>query len=87
MSASSDTPLQTGLPAAKLRAEILEIAQNCPVDACNAEDCPLFQVRQLPPDQRGQWIDSLTQADLEYLTAYHHVCLRLIFQAHAPKSV
>ena len=40
---------------------------------CQADECPLFAVRQLPPGERAAWFDRLSEEDLTYLAAYHHV--------------
>ncbi len=69
------------LPGSGLRAELMELIHNCPADCCNPEECPLFHVRQLDDYPRLQWLNALDLADLEYLAAYHHVCMKLKLQA------
>lgn len=32
-------------------------------------------MRKVKPHERLQWLDSLDEADLVYLNAYHHVCM------------
>lgn len=66
-----------------LQAGVMELMGNCPFHQANPEDCPLHAVRELPPRQRSQWINRLTEADLDYLTAYHHICLKIKQQAAA----
>jgi len=59
----------------ELRASLLELAEACPVDRCNPEDCPLFALRQMKLEQRLGWFETLDEDDLAYLATYHHVCL------------
>lgn len=66
-----------------LRAELMELIHGCPVDLCNPETCPLFQLRQLNYQQRIEWFNSLTPEDLEYMAAYHYVCMKLKLAAHS----
>ena len=61
----------------ELRSSVLELSKVCPVDDCNPEDCPLFALRQMEPEQRLEWLRALSQEDLSYLAVYHHVCMRL----------
>jgi hypothetical protein len=72
--------------AAELRADLLNLAVDCPFDHCNPADCPLFELRQLSPRLRRQWIQALTEADLVYLATYHHICLTTKMEATAAKS-
>ncbi len=60
----------------------MELVHGCPADQCNPADCPLFEVRQLSYHQRFQWFNALAPADLEFLAAYHYVCLKLKLDAH-----
>jgi len=59
----------------ELRASLLSLAKNCPVDECNPKDCPLYSLRKMEPMQRLQWFNALTEDDLVYLATYHHVCM------------
>lgn len=59
----------------------MELLDNCPVELCDPEDCPLYQVRQLNYHRRTEWFKAVTTEDLEYLAAYHHVCMKLKLQA------
>ena len=60
----------------ELRDNILSLAMTCPVEHCNPEDCPLFKVRKLELTWRLEWFRDLSDADLEYLNAYHFVCMK-----------
>lgn len=75
------TTTVTTTPGSNLRAELMELVHRCPVDRCNPADCPLFEVRRLSYHQRLQWFSALTEADLEFLAAYHFVCLKRKLEA------
>jgi hypothetical protein len=60
-----------------LRTGLLEVLNVCPVDQCNPADCPLYPLREMDFARRLQWFNALNRSDLEYLAAYHYVCLRL----------
>ena len=60
-----------------LRASLMELIEVCPVEQCNPSDCPLFLLRILERRQRLHWIKSLERTDLEYLAAYHHICMNV----------
>jgi len=68
------TPV-TQLRGDELRANLLDLAEDCPMDHCNPDDCPLFAVRLLNRAERRRWIETLEEDDLAYLATYHHVCL------------
>jgi len=59
----------------ELRASLLSLTKICPVDECNPKDCPLYSLRKMEPMQRLQWFNALSEDDLAYLAAYHHVCM------------
>ena len=61
----------------ELRANVLALAEACPVENCNPTDCPLYQLRQKPYTARLAWFNALSEDDLAYLAAYHDVCLSL----------
>jgi hypothetical protein len=61
----------------QIRANVLKLSDACPFHVANPADCPLFEVRKLAPAKRSQWVDALSKADLEYLAAYHRVCIRI----------
>jgi hypothetical protein len=79
MSATSNQRKQS------LRAHLLELTGACPFDECNPEDCPLSALRQMDQPQRLQWFNALTDDDLAYLAAYHHVCLSLKVESGSPE--
>jgi hypothetical protein len=59
----------------ELRASLSQLSDACPFHIANPEDCPLFPVRRMEPTKRLQWFDGLSESGLEYLAAYHRVCL------------
>lgn len=59
----------------ELRAGILNLDECCPVEDCNPEECPLYQLRKMKPLQRLEWLNALSEDDLAYLVAYHDVCI------------
>jgi hypothetical protein len=59
----------------ELRANLLSLTETCPVDECNPEDCPLYLLRKMKPQQRLQWFNALDEDDLVYLATYHHICM------------
>ena len=58
----------------ELRASLIPLAEACPVDGCNPEDCPLYKVRKMAQSMRLKWFRALTEDDLVFLATYHHVC-------------
>ncbi len=60
----------------RLASTVIYLAADCPYDHCNPDYCPLFNVRQMPLEERVEWICGLNLEDLEYITNYHHVCLQ-----------
>jgi len=58
----------------RLRANLVELAQACPYNNCNPEDCPLFGLRRASVAERLVWFKALTENDLAYLAAYHYTC-------------
>jgi len=66
----------------ELRDSILSLAMTCPVEHCNPEDCPLYQVRSLELTRRLDWFRALSDKDLVYLNAYHFVCMKTRLAAH-----
>jgi hypothetical protein len=67
----------------ELRDCILNLAATCPVEGCNAADCPLFAIRKLTPARRRKWLNTLTAEELDFLCAYHHVCMNIKLAAYA----
>jgi hypothetical protein len=62
---------------AELITAVLSLMEFCPVEDCNPDDCPLYNVRKLKHPQRNKWLSALGEDDLAYLLAYHDVCLNL----------
>jgi hypothetical protein len=60
-----------------LRASLISLTERCPGVECNPEDCPLFRLRKMKPSARLQWFQALTEEDLDFLAAYHHVCMNV----------
>ena len=69
----------SSLPASVdvLRDNLKELVNVCPVERCNPADCPLFPLRKMDYQQRLLWFVALSPADLEYLAAYHLVCMNV----------
>jgi hypothetical protein len=61
----------------QMRTNVLKLSAACPFHVANPADCPLFELRKLPPSKRLQWVDALSETDLEYLATYHRVCIRI----------
>jgi hypothetical protein len=59
----------------------MEVAEACPIDSCQPEECPLLAVRKLDPKDRSRWFDTLDEKDLSYLATYHFICLDMKVQA------
>ncbi len=60
----------------KLRDSLRVLAEACPIEHCNPEECSLFSLRKLKPRQRSRWLNALKEDDLAFLAAYHYVCYR-----------
>jgi hypothetical protein len=73
MNAPAQPPLT--LSVSELRASLLDLIKICPVDLCNPVDCPLFPLRKMNYRHRLLWFSALSHDDLEYLAAYHNVCM------------
>jgi hypothetical protein len=41
----------------------------------NPADCPLYEIRQLPIEERIEWLDSKEDEELMKLFTYHTKCL------------
>lgn len=46
----------------------------CPMGG-NPPDCPLYEIRLLPLEERLKWLDSKTDFELTVLFGYHVNCL------------
>lgn len=55
----------------------MALSEACPFDGCNPDDCPLSGLRKMPRRKRLRWFNSLTEPDLTYLAAYHHICFAI----------
>ena len=60
----------------ELRANLFSLAEACPVEGCNPQDCPLYLFRKLKRPQRLEWCNALSEDDLVYLATYHHICFK-----------
>ncbi len=58
-----------------LRAILRGLSEACPFHLANPEDCPLFPLRKMKPEERLEWLNSLSESDRAYLATYHRVCL------------
>lgn len=70
----------------ELRHYLLELLDACPLEQCNPEDCPLSSLRQIDSKDRQAWLKALAEDDLEYLAAYHRVCLGIKIEAGSPAA-
>ncbi len=61
----------------ELRVSLYSLADTCPVAECDLENCPLFKVRKMNFTERFLWFNALSEHDVVYLNAYHHVCLSI----------
>lgn len=71
----------------QLRASLIALTECCPVDGCNPKDCPLFPVRKMKPSARLEWFKALTEEDLIFIAAYHHVCMNVRLECPPISSV
>ena len=46
----------------------------CPMGD-NPKDCPLYEIRLLPVEERLEWLNSKTEFELMELFAHHVLCL------------
>lgn len=58
-----------------LDEQLRQVAVNCPHTKTNPADCPLFEVRKLPPSELAEWLTGLKPEEKEYLMLYHECCL------------
>jgi len=79
MNAPAHPPLPSSV--SELRASLLVLLDTCPVEKCNPADCPLFSLRKMHYRERLLWFCALSRDDLEYLAAYHHVCMNVKLDA------
>jgi hypothetical protein len=51
------------------------LSGRCPFDGTNPVECPLHGLRYLGEMDRLDWLNCLTDDELEYLAAYHLCCI------------
>ncbi len=61
----------------RMQSDVLRLTFACPHGLENPDCCPLHGVRALDEAGRSNWVLRLNDEELEYLTAYHQVCLQL----------
>jgi len=54
----------------------LKLSESCPFHHANPEDCPC-SAQGNRAGEACAWINALSESDLEYLAAYHRVCLSI----------
>ena len=59
----------------ELQANLLALAEACPFDQSNPDDCPLSPLRRMKPKDRLLWCQALDEDALAYVAAYHHICM------------
>ena len=57
-------------------SQVIQLTAACPIENCATPLCPLFEVRKLAAGERMEWIRALSNEDLEFLSAYHQICLQ-----------
>lgn len=75
-----DTAAKTKMKSSQrdeLWTSLISLAECCPVNEGNPEDCLLFRVRKMKPSARLNWLDGLAKDDLSFIAAYHHICLNV----------
>ena len=70
----------------ELRASLLQLSEVCPFHLANPEDCPLFPLRRMAPEDRLHWVNALSESDLADLVTYHRVCLRIKMESESAKQ-
>jgi hypothetical protein len=70
-----------------LQASLISLTERCPVVECNPEDCPLFRLRKMKPAARLKWFKALSEEDLDFIAAYHHVCMNVKLECPPISSV
>jgi hypothetical protein len=54
---------------------LIGLSMRCPFDQSNPCECPFFEVRQMPLDERYRWAKSLSEAEVEAVCDRHWACL------------
>jgi hypothetical protein len=67
-----------------IKVHLLEVLNACPAGQCNPDDCPLYKLRLWDFPERVRWLNSLTLDDLQFLSAYHNVCMQFKLTAEHP---
>jgi hypothetical protein len=65
------------LLANELCEKIKPRSQACPSPPCNP-DCPVHQLRSMLAKPRLRWLATLSEEDLKFLAAHHHICAKTI---------
>ena len=60
-----------------LNVQLAHIAPVCPWNQRNPAECPLADVRKLPPAAVAEWLEKLSPDEKEYLVLYHQCCLAI----------
>jgi hypothetical protein len=60
-----------------LRASLLKLSEACPFHTVNPADCPLYPLRKMGRQERVQYINALSESEMQYLADYHKVCFRI----------
>lgn len=75
MNRPSKIKLHSAKTGRELKEFVAALAVDCPVGHSNPEDCPLHDLREQKMPARLKWLQALGEDDLQYLAAYHQVCL------------
>ena len=63
----------------KRKADAIRLAMHGRILRCpqggNPKDCPLYEIRQLPIEERFEWLDLKVDEELQSLFLYHIKCL------------
>jgi len=72
-------PTQTGKVKTR-KARLLEYLssaiEQCPVLKCNPEDCPIHEMRTMPPKLQKKWLKAVGEDFLTGIASYHKVCVK-----------
>ena len=59
----------------RLREQLVLLAVECPYTNANPPNCPLHEVRKMPPTAIIDWMDGLNHEEKEFVALYHQCCL------------
>ncbi len=62
-------------PRKELLDKVMLLSVECPLNRCNLDICPLYEVRKMERKARKAWIYALSDEDLRYVLTYHEVCM------------